>query len=41
MPLAETMAMTGHQSVASVVGYFRAEAALASRFASLLDDPAT
>ena len=39
MPLAETMAMTGHQSVASVVGYFRAEAALGSRIASLLDAP--
>jgi integrase len=38
MPLAETMAMTGHQSVASVVGYFRAETALGSRIASLLDN---
>lgn len=40
MPLAETMAMTGHQSVASVVGYFRAEAALRSPIANLLDDGA-
>ncbi|UVH60493.1 site-specific integrase [Variovorax paradoxus] len=38
MPLAETMAMTGHQSVASVVGYFRAEASLASGIARLYDD---
>lgn len=37
MPLAETMAMTGHQSVASVVGYFRAEASLASGIARLYD----
>lgn len=37
MPLAETMAMTGHQSVASVVGYFRAEASLASGIARLFD----
>jgi len=38
MPLAETMAMTGHQSVATVVGYSRAGAALSSRVARLLDD---
>ncbi|SFQ05341.1 Site-specific recombinase XerD [Variovorax sp. 770b2] len=37
MPLAETMAMTGHQSVASVVGYFRADASLSNRTANLLD----
>ena len=37
MPLAETMAMTGHQSVASVVGYFRSEASLASDIARLFD----
>jgi integrase len=37
MPLAETMAMTGHLSVASVVGYFRAEASLASGIARLYD----
>jgi integrase len=40
MPLAETMAMTGHQSVASVVGYFRSEASLASSIARLFDDNA-
>lgn len=38
MPLAETMAMTGHQSVATVVGYSRAGAALSSRVARLFDD---
>jgi len=37
MTLADTMAMTGHQSVASVVGYFRAEAALDSHIANLLE----
>ena len=39
MPLAETMAMTGHQSVATVVGYSRAGALLSSQVAHLLDDP--
>lgn len=34
--LAETMAMTGHQSVATVVGYFRAESALSNSAANLL-----
>nr|WP_315491521.1 site-specific integrase [uncultured Rhodoferax sp.] len=34
--LAETMAMTGHQSVATVVGYFRAESSLASISAKML-----
>lgn len=38
MPLAETMAMTGHQSVATVVGYTRAGAVLSSRVASLFDN---
>ena len=37
MPLPETMAMTGHQSIATVVGYFRAESALASKVSRLLD----
>lgn len=39
LSLAETMAMTGHQSVASVVGYFRAESVLAGRSARLMDEP--
>jgi integrase len=38
MPLPETMAMTGHQSVATVVGYFRAESALAGRAGRLFDE---
>ena len=38
MPLAETMAMTGHQSVASVVGYSRAGATLSSPVARLFDE---
>ena len=38
MPLAETMAMTGHQSVATVVGYSRAGAALSSHVAHLFDN---
>jgi len=37
MPLPETMAMTGHQSVATVVGYFRAESALGSKVSRLID----
>jgi hypothetical protein len=32
------MAMTGHQSVATVVGYFRAESALAGKAGRLLDE---
>jgi hypothetical protein len=39
MPLPETMAMTGHQSVATVVGYFRAESALGSKVSRMLDEP--
>ena len=35
VPLADTMAMTGHRSVASVVGYFRPSGA--SKAAKLLD----
>lgn len=37
MPMAETMALTGHQSVASVVGYFRA-GATASQLRRMLDE---
>ena len=42
VPLPETMALTGHRSVASLVGYFRAEAK-PTRASFLLDDddPAT
>jgi hypothetical protein len=36
MSIAETMAMTGHRSVASVVGYFRSEASLDAPIARLL-----
>ncbi|RBL85346.1 integrase [Streptomyces cavourensis] len=40
VPLGDTMAMTGHASVATVMGYFRAGAAPRSRAARLLDsDP--
>ena len=35
------MAMTGHASVATVMGYFRAGAAVQSPAAHLLDDPDT
>jgi hypothetical protein len=38
MPLPETMAMTGHQSVATVVGYFRAESAVGNKASRLLDE---
>lgn len=38
MPLAETMAMTGHQSVATVLGYSRAGGALSSQVARLFDE---
>ena len=38
MSLPETMAMTGHQSVATVMGYFRAESALGSKVSRMLDD---
>ncbi len=37
LPLGETMAMTDHASVASVVGYYRAGTALSSRAGRLLD----
>ena len=35
--LAETMAMTGHRSVATVLGYFRSESTLSSGAARLLE----
>lgn len=38
VPLAETMALTGHQSVATVLGYFRAEAVIHNQAANLMDD---
>lgn len=38
MPLAETMAMTGHYSVATVLGYSRAGASLSSNVARLFDN---
>ncbi len=40
LALGEIMAMTGHASVVSVVGYHRAGAALSARGARLLDDDA-
>jgi len=39
VPLAETMAMTGHQSVETVLGYFRAESSLTNSAARLMDEP--
>jgi len=38
MSLPETMAMTGHHSVATVMGYFRAESSLNSRTSRMLDE---
>ena len=38
MPLAETMAMTGHQSVATVLGYSRSGASLSSDAARLFEE---
>jgi len=35
---AETMAMTGHHSVATVMGYFRAESSLNSKASRMLDE---
>lgn len=37
VPLAETMAMTGHHSVVTVLGYFRAESALSNQAARMMD----
>lgn len=39
LPLPETMALTGHTSVATVVGYFRAESGLHNKAGRLLDEP--
>jgi hypothetical protein len=36
--MAETMALTGHRSPASVLGYFRKGEVLTMRGAALLDD---
>ena len=36
--LADTMALTGHHSIPTVMGYFRAEAAVLNKGARLLDD---
>ncbi len=38
MSLPETMAMTGHQSVVTVMGYFRAESALGSKVSRMIDE---
>ncbi|CAN7779911.1 site-specific integrase [Variovorax sp. LjRoot84] len=38
MSLPETMAMTGHQSVATVMGYFRAESSLNTKAGRMLDE---
>lgn len=38
VPIGETMALTGHTSVATVVGYFRSASALGSKAARLLGD---
>lgn len=37
VPLPDTMALTGHSSVNTVLGYFRADSALSNRAARLLD----
>jgi integrase len=39
IPMAETMALTGHRSPASVLGYFRKGEVLHMRGAALLDAP--
>ncbi|KGD86863.1 integrase [Achromobacter sp. RTa] len=41
VPLGDAMALTGHASVATVMGYFRAGAAAQSPAARLLDEPDT
>lgn len=38
VPLPETMALTGHHSVATVLGYFRAETAMHNQAARLMDE---
>lgn len=39
IPLHDTMALTGHQSVTTVMGYFRADSALSNAAARLMDTP--
>ncbi|WP_415797106.1 site-specific integrase [Comamonas aquatilis] len=39
VPLPDTMALTGHHSVNTVMGYYRADTALQNRAARLLDEP--
>ena len=38
VPLADTMALTGHQSIPTVMGYFRAESVILNQGARLLDE---
>lgn len=38
VPLPETMALTGHHSVSTVLGYFRAESALRNQAARMMDE---
>ncbi|MEB5965245.1 site-specific integrase [Comamonas testosteroni] len=38
LPLADTMALTGHHSVNTVLGYFRADSALRNQAARMLDE---
>lgn len=38
LPLADTMALTGHQSINTVLGYFRADSALNNQAARMLDE---
>lgn len=38
VPLPETMALTGHHSVATVLGYFRAESAVRNQAARMMDE---
>jgi integrase len=37
VPLTDTMGLTGHHSVATVLGYFRSESTLVSRAARLFE----
>lgn len=38
MPLSETMAMTGHHSLSTVLGYFRAEGSVVTKVSRMLDE---
>lgn len=38
LPLADAMALTGHHSVNTVLGYFRADSALNNQAARMLDE---